>query len=142
MKKMLRTLGLLLFTACLAPLAHAGHADTIMAALMSARENLVAMVDAPDAASQDQLYAEVTSASEAVDDALAAALADAEMTPEQAAKLEELKTTWEAFKDTRENEIVPQVRAGKVDEAKNIATGVQAERMATMKSLLTELGAQ
>lgn len=142
MKKMILMLGLILSTACLAPVAYAAHAGSIMAALMSARENLVAMVDAPDAASQNQYYAEVTTASQAVDDAVATALADANLTPEQAAKLEEFKATWEAFKDTRENEIMPQVRAGNVEQAKSVAMGIQAERMATMKSLLAELGAQ
>lgn len=142
MKKMLLMLGLILSTAGLMPVAYAGQVDNIMAALMEARENLVAMVDAPDVASQDAYHANITTASQAVDEAVATALADPNTTPEQTAKWEEFRATWEAFKDTRENEIVPQVRAGNVEEAKSVAMGIQAERMATMKSLLVELGAQ
>jgi hypothetical protein len=113
----------------------------MQAALMSAREHLVAMVDAADAATQDQHYAEVTTASQALDEAIAAALADEATSAEDKAKVEDFKATWEAFKNTRETEIVPFVREGKAAEAKAIATGVQAERMAKMKSLLAELGA-
>jgi hypothetical protein len=126
----------------LSPLAWAGHADTIMAALMDARANLVAMIDSTDKATQDELHAKVAKASKAVDDALVTTLADPATTPDQAAKYKEFKATWEEFKNTRETEIVPAVRAGKTAEAKAIAGGIQAERMKKMKGLLTELGAK
>jgi len=126
----------------LSTLAWAGHADAILTALMEARTNLVAMIDAPDKAAQDELYAKITKASKAVDEALGAALGDSANTPDQAAKYKELKATWEDFKTTRETEIVPAVRAGKTAEAKAIAGGIQAERMKKMKGLLTELGAK
>ena len=122
--------------------ALAGHADAVQAALMEARSNLVAMIDATDKAVQDDHYAKITKASKAVDDALAAALGDATTTPDQAAKYKDFKATWEEFKQTREGEIVPAVRAGKTAEAKAVATGVQAERMKKMKGLLAELGAK
>lgn len=126
----------------LAQAAQAGHADAVQAALMDARGNLVAMIDATDKAAQEDYYGKVTTASKAVDDALSAALGDAATTPDQAAKYNELKTTWEAFKQTREGEIVPAVRAGKTADAKAVATGIQAERMKKMKGLLGELGAK
>jgi hypothetical protein len=122
--------------------ALAGHADTVQAALMDARANLVSMIDATDKAVQDDHYAKLTKASKAVDDGVAAALADAATTPDQAAKYKEFKATWEDFKKTREGEIVPAVRAGKTADAKALATGIQAERMKKMKGLLGELGAK
>lgn len=122
--------------------AAAGHADTIQAALMDARSNLVSMIDATDKAAQDGFYAKITKASKDVDAALEAALKDAATTADQAAKYKDFKATWEAFKGTRENEIVPAVRAGKTADAKALAGGVQAERMKKMKGLLGELGAK
>jgi hypothetical protein len=122
--------------------ALAGHADAVQSALMEARGNLVAMIDAPDKAAQDDLYAKITKASKDVDAALDAALKDPATTADQAAKYNEFKATWDAFKNTRESEIVPAVRAGKTAEAKAIAGGVQAERMKKMKGLLGELGAK
>jgi hypothetical protein len=118
----------------------AGPADDIQAALMDARANLVAMIDATDKAAQDASYAKVTQASKAVDDALSTAVKGA--TPEQAAKYKEFGSTWDAFKATRETEIVPAVRAGKTADAKAVAGGIQAERMKKMKGLLAELGAK
>jgi hypothetical protein len=43
---------------------------------------------------------------------------------------------WEAFKATRENEIVPAVYAGDKEKAKGLASGVQAERMKQMKAAM------
>lgn len=122
--------------------ALAAHADLIQAALMDARSNLVAMINATDKAVQEDHYAKVTRASKAVDDAVAAGLADATCTPDQADKYRAFQATWEAFKKTREAEIVPAVRAGKTAEAKAVAAGIQAERMQKMKGLLGELGAK
>ncbi len=126
----------------LSPVTWAGHADTIQTALGEARANLVAMIDASDKAAQDDLHAKVTKASKDVDAAIETALKDAATTPDQAAKYKDFKATWDAFKNTRETEIVPAVRAGKTADAKAIAGGVQAERMKKMKGLLAELGAK
>ena len=126
----------------LSPATWAGHADTIQAALGEARANLVAMIDTTDKAAQDDLYAKVTKASKDLDSALDAALKDAATTADQAAKYKDFKATWDAFKNTRETEIVPAVRAGKTADAKAVAGGVQAERMKKMKGLLGELGAK
>jgi len=125
---------------CVAPLVQAGPADEVKTGLGTARENLVAMLDAPDAASQDKFYVAVTQASAEVDKALAALKSGA--AADQQAKVQDLQTTWEAFKTTREKEIVPAIRSGKKDEAKAIAKGIQAERMGKMKNLLAELGAK
>jgi hypothetical protein len=56
------------------------------------------------------------------------------------AQFKELVETWAAFKKTRETELVPAVLAGKDDEAKKLATGVQKERYTKCQQLLGELG--
>ena len=43
---------------------------------------------------------------------------------------------------TRDGEIIPFVKAGKKDDAKALAKGVQAERFKKMQELLTALGAK
>jgi hypothetical protein len=70
------------------------------------------------------------------------ALADKTTAKEQAAKFKEFKEIWEAFKKTRDTEIIPAIKAGKVDAAKALAKGIQAERLGKMKQLLGELGAK
>lgn len=119
--------------------AAASPADTIKGALTTAREKLLAMLEAPDVAAMDKLQAEIAKATKSVDAGLTAALAD-KAAP--ADKYNELKATWEQFKKTRDSELIPALRAGKKDEAKAIAKGVQAERFAKMQSLLTALGAK
>ena len=64
------------------------------------------------------------------------------MAKEQVAKFKEFQEIWQAFKKTRDTEIIPAVKAGKVDVAKALAKGVQAERLGKMKQLLAELGAK
>lgn len=114
-------------------------ADGIKAALGTAREKLLAMLDASDAPTMDKLQAEISKASKSVDATLATALAD-KSAPQD--KYKEFKTVWEQFAKTRDTELIPKLRAGKKDEAKAIAKGVQAERFAKMQALLTALGAK
>ncbi len=109
-------------------------------ALMEARANLVAMLGSTDKAAQDELHAKITAASAKVDEAVAAILADKATPADTATKLKEFDTVWAAFKTTRENEIVPAIYAGKIEEAKAVAKGIQADRIKQMKGVLTGLG--
>jgi hypothetical protein len=81
-------------------------------------------------------------ASQTVDDTLRAALDDKATPEDQAAKLKQFQEIWEAFKNTRETKTVPALREGKKDEARAIAEGVQAERVAKMRAILGEMGAK
>lgn len=98
---------------------------------MEARGALVSMIDAKDRAAQDSLKAKVGQASAKLDGVLAG------MTGADAKTAAEFKTVWEQFKTTRDNEIIPAVYAGKADEAKKLATGVQAERLGKMRSIMS-----
>lgn len=51
----------------------------------------------------------------------------------------ELKGAWEAFKNTRETELVPAILAGKTDNARKTATGIQKERLDKMMRLIMTL---
>lgn len=142
MKKLFMGIAALVVAVMLGHGAQAADAGAIKAPLMVARENAVAFIGAADAATQDKHVAEIVKASKAVDDATAAALADKATPADVAAKLKEFQATYEAFKKTRDGEIVPMVRAGKKDEAKALISGIQAERFKKMTGLLAELGAK
>lgn len=111
-------------------LAYATPEDTCKA-LMETRGHLVTMLDSSDKATQDDLKAKVHAASARVDEALAAMASGP-----SAAKASEFAGVWNEFKKTREAEIIPAIYAGKKDEAKAVATSVQAERMKKMKGLM------
>jgi hypothetical protein len=55
------------------------------------------------------------------------------------AQLRELKNVWHEFKTTRETQLVPARIAGKTDEAKILAMGIQQERLTKINSLVRQL---
>ena len=99
--------------------------------LGEARTQLVAMIAETDAAKLDDYKAKVHAASDALDADLAAMAGGPD-----SAKADAFKPVWDAFKETRETEIIPAVYAGENEKAKGIATGVQAGRMKEMKAAM------
>jgi hypothetical protein len=130
---MMKHLSLLLTAALLssAGLANAATPADACKDLAEARTQLVAMIGATDPAALDDYKAKVHAASDRLDADLASMASEP-----GAAKAAEFKPVWEAFKKTRETEIIPAVYAGKNAEAKAIATGIQAERMKKMKAAM------
>jgi hypothetical protein len=122
--------------------ALASPADDALSSLMKARQSLITLLDTTDKPAQATLQSEIGKASKEVDDSIKVALADKTTAKDAAAKYKELKEVWEAFKKTRDGEIVPAVKAGKADAAKALAKGIQAERFGKMKELLGALGAK
>ena len=110
--------------------------------LDAARENMLKMLDAKDAASRDSAYSEVKKATESLNSGLAEMLATA--ADADRAKLNEFKGIWQAFISTRDTELVPAAQSGdaeKIASAKQKAGAVQKERLGKMKEVLTSLGA-
>ncbi|MBI3663682.1 MAG: MCP four helix bundle domain-containing protein [Acidobacteria bacterium] len=108
--------------------------------LDAARENMMKMLDAKDASSRDAAYDEVKKATKELDAALADMVKSA---PEAAkSKLNDFKSTWEAFKNTRDSELVPAALSGdpeKVKQAKEKAGAIQKERFGKMKQIIEEM---
>jgi methyl-accepting chemotaxis protein len=59
--------------------------------------------------------------------------------PELLSKLEEYKAVRDAYKQTRENELIPLINNGKIDSAKTEALGIQQERYVKMRSIRDDL---
>ena len=114
--------------------AQAAPADDACASLMEARGHLVAMIGSSDKAANDGLKGKIQAASAKVDASVNAMMKSYNAGDE--AKAAAFKPVWEAFKNTREGEIIPLVYAGKNADAKAIATGIQAERMGKMKAAM------
>jgi hypothetical protein len=110
----------------------------VKSALGSARSNLVDMVASTDKAEQEGLKAKIDSATTDLETAVGAMLGDDNADDDD--KLGTFKSTWDEFKGTRESEIVPAIYAGDNAKAKEIATGVQAERMGVMNGVVSDLG--
>ncbi len=78
--------------------------------LAEARLNLMMMVMSTDKAEHNALKVDIDTASTALEMAMTAMLKDENKTDD--AQLTNLQSTWAAFKNTRETEIIPAVRAG------------------------------
>jgi len=111
--------------------AWADHRPEACTALVDARAALWSMMDAKDKSAQDALNAKVQAASTKLDSVLAA------MTGPEAKMAAEFKAVWGQFKETRENEIIPAVYAGKAADAKKIAASVQASRLSKMWGIMS-----
>lgn len=57
----------------------------------------------------------------------------------KAMEFNELRSTWDAFKRTREKELVPAILANERDKYEKIGAGVQKERLDRMYALITVL---
>ena len=119
-------------------LSQAATICDVKANLGNARSSLVAMVGSKDKAEQAALRDKVNDASTKLEEAYAAMLGDDNKADD--ADLDKFKETWEAFKETRETEIIPAVEKGDTKTAKDIAQGVQADRMKVMNGVVADLG--
>jgi hypothetical protein len=135
MKKLLLSICIALFAIAASPLARANDFEDLRTKLSAARESLVTMLTNKDkrGADQQKLVKETA-------DAVSAALARMKAPAGKEAQLKELVDTWGAFKKTRETELVPAILAGKDDEARKLAGGIQKERITKCQQLVGELG--
>lgn len=122
--------------ACLAsPFAGANEFTDLRTQLSAARESLVTMLVNKDKRGPDHQKVVKDTA-----DAVSASLAKMKAPAGKEAQFKALVESWNAFKKTRETELVPAILAGKEEEAKKIATGIQKERITKCQQLVGELG--
>lgn len=122
--------------ACLAPFAaHANEFSELRTLLSTARESLVTMLT-----NKDKRDAEQQKIVKATADAVSTHLGKLKAPAGKDAQFKELVETWNAFKTTREKDLVPAILAGKEDEARKLAGGIQKERITRCQQLVGELG--
>lgn len=103
-------------------------------ALMDARRNLVDMLIETDVTALDDLKTKVHAASTRLDRILIGMQMSMDAATVQ--KAADFKAIWSEFKNTRETSIIPAIYAGKPEDAKALANGIQAERVKTMKATM------
>ena len=135
MKKWILSLSVALLTLGSSTLAAANEFSDLRGKLSAARESLVTMLVTKDKRGTDHQKGVKDTA-----DAVSAHLAKLKAPAGKEAQMKELVDTWNAFKKTREVELVPAILAGKEDEAKKLAGGVQKERITKCQQLVGELG--
>lgn len=134
MKKLLAGL-VLSFFALAAVSAHAGQFDDLIKKIGEARTALLVMEKHKDKRGPAQQKVVKDTA-----DAVSAMLAKMKAPKDKEHQFKELVETWNAFKKTRETELVSLITAGEKDDAYRIAHGIQQERLDTLYVLCGELG--
>ena len=132
---MIRTLIVVMTTVSLGhafiPTAWASSTDDACVALANARTTLYSMMSVKDKTALDELNAKVQATSTRVDTLLAG------MTGADAKVAADFKTVWDQFKATREEQIIPAIQKGSIDDAKKIADGIQFERFSKMWRIMS-----
>ncbi|MCL5288079.1 MAG: methyl-accepting chemotaxis protein [Acidobacteria bacterium] len=103
------------------------------------RASLLAMLSATQRSEQETYQQEVRDRSRANDELLKKLLELARSDPGSLRRIEELNAIRNAFKQTRETQIIPLIYAGKSEAASKLAIGIQADRFAKMRSIAQEL---
>lgn len=124
MKKTFCVLVTLLIIPIFAVPSYAGEFGELKKKVTEARESLVTLLKNKDKRGSDQQKLVKDTA-----DAVSAALAKMKAPAGKDAQFKELADNWNAFKKTREDELVPAILASKQEEAEKIATGIQRERL-------------
>jgi methyl-accepting chemotaxis protein len=88
---------------------------------------------------QDPLVAQATERSKQIDRLILDLLERARHDPNRLSRLEELKSVWQVFAQTKDAEIIPLIRAGKIAEARRLAVGVQQGRAQKIRAIGEEL---
>ena len=135
MKQLFATVFIAFFTLFAAPWAHANDFADLRTELSAARESLVTLLVNKDKRGADQQKLVKDTAN-----AVSAHLAKLKAPAGKEAQFKELMDNWTAFKKTRELELVPAILAGKEDEAKKLAGGIQKERITKCQQMVGELG--
>ena len=119
------------------------YANSMLAANLKARINevravLVAMTGETDKIKIDRYHETIKEISSLIDRDFLEWISQ-DRGAEIIATVSELKSAWEAFRNTRDTQIIPFIYEGRMQEAKELALGIQAERYKKMVTLSTEL---
>jgi len=114
--------------------AAAGEFATLKDEIVTARQALVTMVLYRDKRGPEQQRTVKITA-----DAVSAHLAKLKAPEGKVAEFKELKSTWDAFKQTREKELVPAIISNEREKYELLGAGIQKQRLDRMYALLALL---
>ncbi len=133
MRHALRLLVSILVLAAALPVT-AGEFATLKDEIVTARQALVTMVLYRDKRGPEQQRTVKATA-----DAVSAHLAKLKAPEGKANEFKELRSTWDAFKQTREKELVPAILGNEREKYELIGAGIQKQRLDRMYALLAML---
>lgn len=109
------------------------------AALNGVRAALVSMMAEKDRAKQEAQHSTIKDLTAEINTAFEDLLKNPNIKQETKAVIKESNDIWIAFRDARDKELIPVIYAGKIEDAKRLALGVQKERYDKFISLTRKL---
>ena len=103
------------------------------------RTAILAMVVLPKRPEQENWHQEIKLRVKEIDAASQALRERNRNNPELVRRLEEFTSIRDSFQETRDAEVIPLIYEGRVEEAKRLILGIQAERDQRMRSIADEL---
>lgn len=101
----------------------------VSANLSTVNAHLVGMMATKERATQEKLHEQIRALTKTIDGALDVIIHDA-ATVEEKSRVLAVQEVWQAFRYTRDGQLIPAIYANRIEEARAIATGVQAKRYA------------
>lgn len=108
--------------------------ETIKAKLVEGRTALISMLDEKDKTKLSELHTTIKKVTGEINGLIPGLKG---IVPDGG--LNELNGAWVVFRDGRDNNVIPALLAGRIEEAKSIATGIQKERFQKVSSILDGL---
>lgn len=122
---------------------HFANAVDLMALRMNengVRTALLTMMVMPKRSEQEAWHQDLKERSREMELLMRNLLERNRSAPQLFRRLEELNATRNAFKETRDTQVIPLIYEGKIEEAKKLILGLQHERFEKMRALTAELG--
>ncbi|HZY30547.1 MAG TPA: methyl-accepting chemotaxis protein, partial [Candidatus Methylomirabilis sp.] len=113
---------------------------TLRTELNGVRAALLMMVWMTKRSDQEAWHQDVKDRTKEIDERIARLLDRGRNDPKLLRGLEELQTLWNAFRQTRDTQLIPLIYKGKIEEAKKLALDIQAERYLKFRSIAKKLG--
>ena len=105
----------------------------------AARADMLSIILLPQRSDQDAVREEVKRRAKEAQERTQQLLERNRRDPQLFSKLQGFDALRADYRDTRDNQIIPLIYAGKIEETKKLVFGIQAERDAKMRSIADEL---
>ncbi len=106
--------------------------------LNAVRASLLAMMAAKDRETLEKQHARIKELTREIDTSFEQLLGGS-LRGELKARIGKVKEIWEAFRDTRDTQLIPLIYKGHLEEARALATGIQAEQFQAFSSGAAQL---
>ncbi|MBI3584786.1 MAG: MCP four helix bundle domain-containing protein, partial [Nitrospinae bacterium] len=111
----------------------------LKADLNGVRAMLVTMVTEQDRVKLDTYHQKIKEITKDIDERLNNMLNNKAFPEDMINDIKKINEQWVAFRDTRDNELIPAIYAGNIEKVKGLALGIQAERYKRFIELSSQL---